>query len=432
MSQTKTQLQLTQQSKSSNTFSNAQLRIASPYWIYLFLGLLCIVYGLLTLNGYGNHDDIYRMIGTWRTLVSEQRYVPSRFQGYLVPEIIIGLSSQLGDFYLSNLVSAGLAIASLFISYRLLVRVVPPLVAALAAFAVGANPFWIIAATTSTDYIYPTFFFLAGLLLLLNERFRWAGVLFAFAVSSRLTYGPMGAIAFAFYFPYLRQQRQLTQRFFQGIALFLLVSVALYLPVFFASGMTLSFLSYADDASGGTFGAIARFIYKNIYLWGLPTFVVLVFFFLRQRQYYWEQIRKVPFRNITTAKLVFYAVLTCFLFNQLLFAKLPHQYQYLIPVLFCVMYFITHLPDARKSIVCLSLIVVLQAVHGLVNFDILETYQTGGVNQTIHSDGAYIRPGIKEGILLRDYRWRSIYQRRMTNDFNQRWQHYGRVLQNPR
>uniref|UniRef100_A0A832M3D6 Uncharacterized protein n=1 Tax=Oscillatoriales cyanobacterium SpSt-402 TaxID=2282168 RepID=A0A832M3D6_9CYAN len=75
---------------------------------------------------------------------------------------------------------------------------------------------------------------------------------------------------------------------------------------------------------------------------------------------------------------------------------------------------------------------ILHAVHGVINFDVLETYQTGEVNQTIHSDGAHIRPTVREGILLRDYRWRSIYQRRLTNEFNQRWQHYGRVLESPR
>ncbi|MDX2231923.1 MAG: hypothetical protein NW220_19975 [Leptolyngbyaceae cyanobacterium bins.349] len=406
--------------------------MASPYWIYLFLGVLAIGYGCLTLNGYGNHDDIYRMIGTWRTLLSEQRYAPSRFQGYLVPELLIGLSSQVGDFYLSNLVSTGLAIASLLIFYRLLIRIVLPLPAALAAFAVGTNPYWIIAATTSTDYIYPAFFFMLGLWFLVNHRFRVAGCVFALAVSSRLTYGPMVAIAFGFYFFYWRQQRRINYLFFQGIILFILGGIALYLPVFFSAGMTLSFLNYANDASGGTLGNIARFFYKNIYLWGLLAFLVLGVFFVQERWFYWTQIKQFPFRRPTIKKLIFHGVFGLLIYNQLLFAKLPHQYQYLIPVLFCVVFFVTQFPNLHKQVICLGLVALLQLVHGVVNFDVLETYQRQGANNTIHADGAVVKPGIREGILLRDYRWRSQYQRRMTHDFNQRWQHFGRSLTNPR
>lgn len=406
--------------------------IPNQYWIFIFLGLLGVGYGVLTLNGYGNHDDIYRMIGTWRTLLSEQRYEPSRFQGYLVPEIVIGLSSQLGDFYLSNLVSACLGIASLWLFYQLLHHVIPPFPAALAALAVGTNPYWIIAATTSTDYIYPAFFFLLGSFLLLHHQFRIAGLVFALTVSSRLTYAPMIAIAYGFYFFYLYQKRNLNQRFLQGIGLFIVGSIALYLPVFFTSGMTFSFLKYADDTVGGTIGEIARFGYKNIYFWGSPTFIVLLVFFIQERRFYWKQICSFPFRNLTINQLIFHTVFWIFIYNELMFAKLPHQYQYLIPILFCVIFFIVQFPDFRKQVLCLSLIAVLHLVHGAINFDVLETYQVDGVNSTIHSDGAVVKPGIKAGILLRDYQWRSIYQRRMTNDFNQRWQHFGRSLSNPR
>lgn len=429
--QTKSQLQPTQEINSSHKYLATSHSLFDRQLIYLCLGVLFVVYGLLTLNGYGNHDDIYRMISTWRTWLSEGRYVPSRFQGYLVPEIAIGLSSQLGDYYLSNLVSTLQAIASLFLFYRLLRRVTSPLTAALAAAAVGANPYWIIAATTSTDYIYPAFFFLLGVWLLINERIRLAGLVFALAVSARLTYGPMVTIAFGFYLPYLQQRRELGKRFFQGILLFLFASATLYLPVFFASGMTLSFLKYADDTSGGAVGTIARFVYKNVYFWGLPTFIVLGVFLIQERQFYWSQIRNTPFRQATPERLVFHAVLWCLIYNELLFAKLPHQYQYLIPVLFCVAFLIAQLPNLRKQVIFLSLIIALHTVHALVNLDILQTYQTGENNQTIHSDGAVIQPSIKPGVLLRDYGWRSIYQRRFTNEFNQRWQHFGKPLRNP-
>ncbi len=402
------------------------------YSMVVVLTFLALGYLALTLNGYGNHDDIYRMIGSWRTVWSEQRYVPSRFQGYLVPEMVIGLTSEIGDFYLSNLVSAGLAIASLYLFYQLLIPFIAPLPAALGSLAIGTNPYWIIAATTSTDYVYPAFFFLLGIWLLRQQRFRLAGLSFALAVSSRLTYGPMVAIALGFYLPTLRQQRPLLPRFWQGVLIFLGATAALYLPVFIASGYNFSFLAYADDTTGGTLGQIARYLYKNVYFWGLPTFIVLAGFFLRERRFYWQQFCQFPVPRSTPAKLAFHAVLALLLYNQLMFAKLPHQYQYLLPILFCVVFLITRFPDYQKQVICLSLIAVLHLVHGFVNIDVLETYQIGSNNTTIHSDGAHFQPGIKPGILVRDYQWRAQYQRQLTAAFNQRWSYFGRSLSNPR
>lgn len=242
----------------------------------------------------------------------------------------------------------------------------------------------------------------------------------------------MVAIVFGFYLPYLRLQYELGKRFLSGVLCFVLGCIALYLPVFVASGMSFSFLGLADDATGGTLGDIARFIYKNIYLWGLPTFIVLALFFAQEWRFYWNQLSKLPFRQPAPSRSIFHAVIWILIYNQLLFAKLPHQYQYLIPVLFCVTFLITQFPPLRTQVLCLSLITVLQLMHGVVNFDVLETYQNPGTNTTIHSDGAVVKPGIRAGILLRDYHWRSTYQRRLTDDFNQRWHHFGKPLANPR
>jgi hypothetical protein len=211
-----------------------------------------------------------------------------------------------------------------------------------------------------------------------------------------------------------------------------LSATALYLPVFFASGMTLSFLGFASETSGGAFGIFARFLYKNVYLWGLPAFLVLAVFFFRERNFYWNQLCSNPLRYKQLSKLLFHAVFWCWLYNELLFFRLPHQYQYLIPVLFCVVYWIATLPSIKKKATCLSLILILHLVYGFLNLDVLDTYQTQGVNQTIHSDGAKFQLSLGDGVLVRDFKWRSIYQRHLVEDFNKQWQAYGSPLANPR
>lgn len=396
---------------------------AEDLTIFLVSGLILFSYGLYALNGYGNHDDIYRMLNSWRTLIFEHRYVPSRFQGYLVPELSIGLASQVGGFYLSNLVSVLLSVSSLLIFYWLLIRITTRLNAVLAVAMIASNPFWIIASTTSTDYIYPVFFFTLGPFMLLNAKPRLAGLIFALAMSSRLTYAPMIVLAFAFYLPYvIKNKPEQRNQFFQGIILFFLGTAALYLPVFLASGMSFSFLKYADDTVGGWLGTIVRFIYKNIYFWGLPTFILLLIFFFRERVSYPKAIFANPFANTRPEKLLFQVVSWGFAYNEIVFAKLPHQYQYLLPILFCVTYFIVTAPTPSKT-KFLGLVLALNIIYCLFcNFDILDTYQVGGAGTTIHSDAAKVNFSLKQGVLVQDFSWRATYQKHLVEDYNQKWQ----------
>ncbi len=399
------------------TQSIKSLKSVNIYWI---LGLLVISYGIFSLNGYGNDDDTYRMLNTWKTLISEGRYVPSRFQGYLIPELSIGLASEIGGFYLANFVSVVLSVSSLFIFYVLLLRVTTSLIAALSVLAIASNPFWIIASTTSMDYVYGAFFFILGLFLLIKEKPRWAGVMFASAVCSRLTYGPMGAIAFLLYFPYVRENLKLRNSLIQGFLVFLVTTGVFYLPVFFASGMSLSFLAVGPDASGGFIGIIARFIYKNIYFWGLPAFVLLLIFFVQDKSIY-QKIATNPFQKVRVEKLLFHGAFWNIVYNEIMFFKLPHEYAYLLPILFSVTYLIAT-SDRVKKTRYLSFLIGLQLLYGLIfNLDVLQTYQKDPVAKTIHSDSAKIHVSIKEGVLIRELDWRSTYQAYQLGEFNKKW-----------
>ncbi len=392
-------------------------KLINIYWI---LGFLVISYGIFALNGYGNDDDTYRMLNTWKTLISEGRYVPSRFQGNLIPELTIGLASEIGGFYLANFISVVLSVSSLFIFYALLLRITTSLIAALSVLAIASNPFWIIASTTSMDYIYGVFFFILGLFILIKEKPRWAGFLFAAAVSSRLTYAPMVAIAFLLYFPYTQGKLKLRNSLIQGFLVFLAASGVFYLPVFFASGMSLSFLAIGPDASGGFVGIIARFVYKNIYFWGLPAFVFLIIFFIQDRSIY-QKIVTNPFQKVRVEKLLFHGALWCIIYNEIMFFRLPHEYAYLLPLLFSVTYLMAT-SDRVKKTRYLSFLIGLQLLYGLIfNLDVLQTYQKDPVAKTIHSDSAKIHVSIKEGVLIRELNWRSTYQAYQLSEFNKKW-----------
>ncbi len=392
-------------------------KLINIYWI---LGFLVIGYGIFALNGYGNDDDTYRMLNTWKILISEGKYVPSRFQGNLIPELTIGLASEIGGFYLANFISVVLSVSSLFVFYALLLRITTSLIAALSVLAIASNPFWIIISTTSMDYVYGAFFFISGLFILIKEKPRWAGLLFAAAVSSRLTYAPMVAIAFLLYFPYTQEKHNLRSSLIQGFLVFLVASGVFYLPVFFASGMSLSFLAIGPDATGGFIGIIARFIYKNIYFWGLPAFVLLIIFFTQEKSIY-QKIATNPFQKVRVEKLLFHGALWCVVYNEIMFFRLPHEYAYLLPLLFSFTYFIAT-SDRIKKTRYLSFLIGLQLLYGLIfNLDVIQTYQKDPVAKTIHSDSAKIHASVKEGILIRELNWRSTYQAYQLSEFNKRW-----------
>lgn len=389
--------------------------------IYWILGLIALAYSIFALNGYGNDDDTYRMLNTWKTLITEGRYVPSRFQGNLIPELTIGLASEIGGFYLANLISILLSVSSLFVFYALLSRVTTSLIAALSVLAVASNPYWIIASTTSMDYVYGAFFFILGLFTLIKQKPRWAGLLFAAAVSSRITYGPMAAIAFLLYVPYVRDKLKLRNLLIQGVLIFLVATGVFYLPVFYASGMSLSFLGIGPDAPGGFIGIIARFIYKNIYFWGFPAFVLVSIFFLQDKSIY-QKIATNPFQKVRVEKLLFHGAFWCLVYNEIMFFKLPHEYAYLLPILFSITYMIAT-SDRVQRTRYLSVLIGLQLLYGLIfNLDVLQTYQNDPVAKTIHSDSAKIQVSAKEGVLIRELHWRSIYQAYQLGEFNKKWQ----------
>ena len=399
------------------TQAGRPLKSINIYWV---LGLLAIGYGIFALNGYGNDDDTYRMLTTWKILINEGKYVPSRFQGNLIPELTIGLASEIGGFYLANLMSIVLSVSSLFIFYKLLLRITTVLIASLSVLAIASNPFWIIASTTSMDYVYGAFFFILGLFLLIKEKPRWAGLLFAAAVSSRLTYGPMAAIAFLLYFPYTQENLKLRKSLIQGFLILLIATGGFYLPVFFASGMSLSFLAIGPDASGGFVGILARFFYKNIYFWGLPAFGLLVVFLIQDKSIY-RKVLTNPFQKIRVEKLLFHGALWCLIYNEILFFKLPHEYAYLLPILFSITYLIAT-SDRVKKTRYLSFLIGLQLLYGLLfNLDVIQTYQKEPVAKTVHSDSAKIQISIKEGVLIREINWRSTYQAYQLGEFNKRW-----------
>jgi len=224
-------------------------------------------------SGYGADNDTWLMLGTWDVLVDQQRYVPSRPPGYLLPELVIGATADVGGPWLSNLVSVVLAAGTLVLVHGLLRRRTGEATTALLLLAVlGCTPAFVIAATTSMDYVYGLFLFVAGWSVLERRGPAWAGgVLLGLAAASRLAYAPLGLVVVLLGPGRTRPRRD------RGVAVVLLAVVTALgsVPSLRVAG-DLSFLTAERPTGQGLAGVLGRAVVKGGDLLGLVGSVAAV------------------------------------------------------------------------------------------------------------------------------------------------------------
>lgn len=367
--------------------------------IYSVLIILGLIYFFCSLFGYGNNSDTYAMIRTWKLLTANHVYLPSRPPGYLVPEMVVGATSEIGGFYLANLVSVFLGVAALWVFYLLTRSMVAENRAVLGVLAVGLNPFWVIAASSSIDFVYGAFFFLLGLFLLLKKRFLISGLFFGLAVSSRISYAPMVLLVFILFFLSFREEPAVQKKTLGGLAIFLFTSGLLYLPSFISAHMSLGFL-HAYRGAWTLAEYIPRIIYKNIYVWGLPTFIFLVIIACKESLGFIREKKSWP-----TLHPVLWGGLLLFLYAEVLFAWLPHKIFYLIPILFIIIFAASFLENGLNI---LGIIIILNVIYMFINFEILNIKYNPQQNTIVSSTPSFF---IDHGVLLKDLLSRSKSQK---------------------
>jgi len=166
------------------------------------LGVIALFgsYYTIGLFGYGNDVDTYAMIRQGQELVSSYKYYPSRPPGYFVPELIIGFTSMVGGHFLTNLLSALMGATNIYIFYKFIKRYFNEKHSVLICLIVALNPYYIIAASSSMDYIYSIFFGLCGLCFLDRCKYFLGAIFFGLSLSARLS---NSLIVFAIYVGYL-------------------------------------------------------------------------------------------------------------------------------------------------------------------------------------------------------------------------------------
>ncbi|MCU1496749.1 MAG: hypothetical protein JWM47_702 [Acidimicrobiales bacterium] len=165
-----------------------RLRVQEGSGPWLAAGtVLALVVGIpMVVSGPGNDLDVGNVFRSGRAIARDLSYVPSRAPGAPVHEAIVGVLDRIGGPLLTNLASVAAAIALLVALDRLLERegIGPGRRWALALLA--ANPWFLIAATSTADYVFALLFVVLAALALRSDRPLLAGAFAALSMGCRI------------------------------------------------------------------------------------------------------------------------------------------------------------------------------------------------------------------------------------------------------
>jgi hypothetical protein len=230
-----------------------------------------ILGGRILRAGYGADQDTFLMLATWDVLRDEGTYLPSRYQGYPLAELSIGASSEIGGHWLAGAVSVALGVASLLLTYDLARRRLQTRLDAIILTSVlAATPVFVIAATTSADYIYGLTAFLAAWSLLeRRDSPVLVGFLLGLATAARISYAPLG-LALVLLHPEMRARGHQAR----ATAALAITTVVAYLPTLLGAE-EISAVFTADRPTGqGIAGLLGRSALKSVDVLGVAGSVV--------------------------------------------------------------------------------------------------------------------------------------------------------------
>ena len=347
--------------------STADSDRAALRWFLLVVGVL---YLPLVFLGYGTDGDTYATLEMGRYLRETGIYHPSRYPGYPVFELTMAALAPLGGSVLTNLTSLGMALWSLALLHVLtdgLDRARRLVVLA----GVAVHPLFVIAATSTHDMMWALAFMLATAVSVQRGRPLRAGLWMGLACATRLQMAPVtagfllyGAWSHGVWRDGVWHHGAERRRWAGGGALALVLIVVGYLPSAAVAGWSLDFLqvSMGDDRywAGGL--RLAKFAYKNLYLWGVPAAAVLLVLAAR-----WALPRNETWRERMARPGVVMALITI-VATEAMFLRYPIEKAYLLPMVPFVFLLLGSAPGlGRRSTAAL---VVAVAVLNLANLNL--------------------------------------------------------------
>ena len=284
-------------------------------------------------NGYGVEEDSWGLVVNAKEMFDTKSYIASRLPGHPVHEFILYFLYPFSPFKY-NIVSAIAASISIFFTALFFnqIKLQQPL---LATLAVAFCPVLFIAGTYTIDYTLSLMFLMMAWYLLAKNKFYWAAITLAFAVSTRITNSAL-IIPMIFFIGFKKENFKIIFFFciVSGVASLLLFSPSIY-------KYGLAFFDYSDQFPYPNF---PKFIYKATFgVFGFIGCVSLLLIFVSKKNH------KTTVASYVTIVIILLLIA---------YVKLPQKSAYLIPIIpFLIILYGTKLSSKLFSIFCASLII---------------------------------------------------------------------------
>jgi len=334
--------------------------------------------------GPGNDLDVGNIFKSGRSIARHFHYKPSRAPGAPVHETIVGVLDRLGGPLLSNLASLTVAAALAVALFTLLRREGVRGPGLFAVLLVVLNPWFLIAATSTVDYLFALAFVVLSALAMRTNRPVAAGVLAALSMGCRIG---SGLLIVSILFAELCEGRSARRRVVVAGAAAVAGTLLLFVPAFVASGKSLTFAEN-DFSTSSPLVQAGRTLVKDMLLLG-PIGSILL-------------LAALPplFRAISrwrTSWLVRFAVPGLVL-SEILFLRFPWKMPHLLPCLLCLAILLAVALDRRPAL--LYALVLTQLLYIGLRVDVIKP------DDPNKATGGRVQVGAGWGPLLVDLRCR--------------------------
>lgn len=384
-----------------NSISSSR-KTAAFFLIYIAAVLpLCFL-------GYGSDNDTYGVLDSGRSTWRDGHLMTSRYPGYWLYEALVYAVNHLGGSIATNIASM---CAGAFILWRFIVlcRKIGIQHEYLLAFCVLFVPTFLIAASSTMDYLWSIAFLVVAVELLLDSRLALATISGAIAIgfraSNSLVLAGIYAGLLVYGFRTGWKLRKIVQVILSGIgsAVFGLI---FFLPSWALAHHTMSFLipGVGPAAMWTLKMHLGRFVYKMIYLFGPFATCILLFLVVRNR----AAFRMISGESAEFQK-GFFICFGAFAGGIVLFAKFPMEVSYLLPgMVFLVLIMgLTLFHSSRKSI--------LAVLCGIILFNFFSV-SFAKPNIPFHATNAKLTFSPESGVLVEDIKIRRKAMKCETND----------------
>lgn len=286
---------------------------------WVLLGCATCLYLPFIFAGPGSDPDSIRELHSGATLLWQHRYVLSRPPGYFPYEALCGLLYALGGTVATNLATVAMSLLLLDSFLHICEHFEVPHRYVLAA-TMAIQPVYWASSTSTIDFIWALGCFMVGFRLWLNSRYFGAAAMLGLAVGIRLSSVLLAG-------PFLIWEiieRPREAQLWMAATLATAIGAMLYTPEFVVSGNSFGFLTYYVG-EWTLPDHVGRFIYKNVYFWGLPA----TFFFLALAPWL---VRALVRSDGKFLRIIILSMSINILFEAL-FLKIPVQRAYLLPIL---------------------------------------------------------------------------------------------------